>query len=142
MQHSFTHHPVKITPRSAVDAAGIVCTSEPGWTVAGSTLEFELPGVNELTDEQRQILDLFAEYKLTGRERFPGILAALTATQNLRTAQAALMGSMIESAQTTGDPTSGLILLVAQMVNDSLNEFREPVSFEDVIAAARVRLSS
>ena len=51
------------------------------------------------------------------------------------------MASMIE-ARTTGDPTSGLILLVAQIVNDSLNQLRDPVPFEQVVALATARLQA
>ena len=141
MKHTYTHSPTEVTPRSAVDAAGINVTSEPGWTLSGATLEFDLPGVESVTDEQQLILDIFAEYRLTGRERYPGIIAALTATRDLKQAQAALMGAMID-ATATGNPTSGLILLVAQMVNDAINEFRDPVPFDQVVAQAKARLST
>lgn len=141
MQHDYTRHPLNVTPEQAATAAGLTLTGPASWERNGNTLSYQLPGVGTLTADQKVILDLFADYKLTGAEKFPGLLPLLIQHQGLTTARNALMAETMQ-AGAEGNPIAGLLLEVAQQANAGLNELREThVPFENLIAQTIAALS-
>ena len=138
MQFKFEQIQLVVNAQDAAMAARLTLGGAAGWAITDGELIYELPGVDALDEEQQTILEIFAEYKVAGIERYRGIIEELMKGDGLEAAKRRLMVKAIINGGKGGDPTGALVLMVAKIANESLNRdtLRKPVKFENLLASA------